>query len=104
MEGNVLYWATALMASSYAFINHALTKAAIPPPFTIPHVCYVHARVAVVHMSPSAVVESANTANDTMWVVYLLEEHIYEGDGKNEFLKYIHNTNAVLQLSVIHPQ
>jgi hypothetical protein len=104
MEGNVLYWATALMAFSYAFIDRALAKAAVPPPFTIPRVRYVHAGVAVVHASPSTVVESANAANGTMRAVYLLEERIYEGDGENEFLKYIHNTDAVSQLSIIHPR
>jgi hypothetical protein len=43
IEGSVLYWATAFMAFSHAFINCALAKAAIPPPFTVPcTICYVH--------------------------------------------------------------
>jgi hypothetical protein len=81
-EANLLYWATALMNLTYAFIDRALWTADTPPPFEFPRLRFVHAGVAIAQVvSPKA---SATHRS------YLLEEAI-----EGEFEKYIHNGAAV---------
>ncbi|KIJ12254.1 hypothetical protein PAXINDRAFT_83131 [Paxillus involutus ATCC 200175] len=81
-EANTLYWAKALFKLTYNVIDRALQDAAGPPPFDIPHVCFVEAGLALSYS------QTAKISNG-----YIVEELIDVSD--NEFIKFIHNSDPL---------
>ncbi|KIK75220.1 hypothetical protein PAXRUDRAFT_19181 [Paxillus rubicundulus Ve08.2h10] len=93
-DANVHYWAHALLSSTYPFIDCALSMSSEPPPFEIPHVRFVDAAVAITHSEGTTVqVRSGKTKYSTVRSCYLVEELI-KVDAEEEFIKYIHNSDA----------
>ncbi|KIK80327.1 hypothetical protein PAXRUDRAFT_15849 [Paxillus rubicundulus Ve08.2h10] len=93
-DANVHYWAHALLSSTYAFINRALSMSSEPPPFEIPRVCFVDAAVEITHSEGTTVqARSGKTKYSTVRSCYLVEELI-KVDTEEEFVKYIHNSDA----------
>ncbi|KAG2353191.1 hypothetical protein BDR07DRAFT_1246484, partial [Suillus spraguei] len=85
-EANVLYWAKALLVSRLKSYYHAVAGAAEPPPFNIPHVCFVEAGLALSYCQDSS--KPASKAA-SVCAGFLLKEVIDGGD--EDFVKYIHN-------------
>ncbi|KAI5994854.1 hypothetical protein EDC04DRAFT_2586134, partial [Pisolithus marmoratus] len=81
-EANALYWVKALLRMMYWFIDHAIEAAQEPPPFKIPHLCFVDTGAG-----------QPVKSNGTMNVAYLIEELI-PVSADDEFVKYIHNDDV----------
>ncbi|KAL4070347.1 hypothetical protein J3A83DRAFT_4093666, partial [Scleroderma citrinum] len=82
-EANVLYWAKALLKMTYEFIDHTIDSAKELPPFRISHLCF----------NCGGTVQSVKSSS-MISTMYLAEELItisLDGD----FVKYIHNSDAV---------
>ncbi|KAJ7429090.1 hypothetical protein FB451DRAFT_1071607, partial [Mycena latifolia] len=91
-EANLLFWGASIMAFTYSFIRHFISHATEEPPFTIPELRFVHAGVVVVHEQ----VNGTNIANtSSVQRTYLVEEFINTGTEPQEFVKFIHNGDAV---------
>jgi len=87
VEANILMWASCLMSVTYGFIDRFLEKSSQPPPFFIPRLRFVQAGIAVA--------QQAINRRSTAHAGYLLEEYI-DPSVQGPFIKYIHNTDAVL--------
>ena len=85
---------------TYDYVDHAIQDADKPPPFEIPHLCFVNAELLF------AYAEHPNTSSGpffgkwkagTLSLVYLTKEVILHAGGNTDnFVKFIHNTNAAL--------
>ncbi|KAG2357177.1 hypothetical protein BDR07DRAFT_1298453 [Suillus spraguei] len=80
-EANILYWSNSLLELTYAFIDRSIVSSAEPPPFNIPHICFVDAGLALSY-----------SQHGSSCGGYLVEEFI-EG-GPDEFVKFIHNMDS----------
>lgn len=89
VEANMLRFAAALMRMTYAFMDREHQRREEQPPFTIPNVRFVSGAVCLVHGLLAS--ELSRGATTTLREVYLVEELI----GDTEFIKYIHNADAV---------
>ncbi|KAG1888208.1 hypothetical protein F4604DRAFT_1916129 [Suillus subluteus] len=95
-EANVLYWANSLLDLTYAFINHCVVASSTPPPFEIPCLRFVHARLVLSFLPDRMVVAKPGAKPCSVRAAYLLEELI--PGGPDTFVKFIHNTTAILSL------
>ncbi|KAJ7203034.1 hypothetical protein GGX14DRAFT_311668, partial [Mycena pura] len=89
-EANLLFWGTSLFQFTYSFIDNRISKAAQPPPFSVPRLRFVFGGVAVVHEVSQGATAGATT---TICRAYLVEE--FMAWGNSEFMKFVHNGNAV---------
>ncbi|KIK90747.1 hypothetical protein PAXRUDRAFT_151261 [Paxillus rubicundulus Ve08.2h10] len=95
-EANTLYLAKALFKLTYNIIDHALQDAAGPPPFDIPHVCFIEAGLALLYSQTAKSPGPGSKGlkqGDTVSNGYMVEELIDVLD--NEFLKFIHNSDPI---------
>ncbi|KAF9232882.1 hypothetical protein BU15DRAFT_67057 [Melanogaster broomeanus] len=90
-EANVLYWAKALMTMTYGFIDRALAKATVPPPFEIPQLHFVDAGLVIAFSQVANGLKKSKAG--TVSAAYLVEEDIQCSD--DDFIKYIHNGDCV---------
>ncbi|KAG1906480.1 uncharacterized protein F5891DRAFT_941530, partial [Suillus fuscotomentosus] len=88
-EANVLYWAGSLLQFAYDFIDHCLYCSSEPPPFDIPHLCFVDAGLAVSYVQPPPTTSHQKSKVNIPQYGYLVEELI-----SSNFLKYIHNMDC----------
>ncbi|KAG2067700.1 hypothetical protein BDR04DRAFT_1026524, partial [Suillus decipiens] len=96
-ESIIKYWAKLLLNYTYDYIDYHISTSPTPPPFEIPHVCFIEAGVALGYGQCSASSkpgEKSNTKAGTVSAVYLLEEHIVFDDNQ-EFTKFIHNMDYI---------
>jgi hypothetical protein len=91
-EANVLYWSHSLLQLTYAFIDGCIASSDEPPPFIIPHVCFVDAGMAISYSQWDPKPTRAGSKTGSTCVGYLVEELI-EG-GPDAFLKFIHNMDS----------
>ncbi|KAG2352293.1 hypothetical protein BDR07DRAFT_1314419, partial [Suillus spraguei] len=96
-EANILYWSNSLLELTYAFIDRSIVSSAEPPPFNIPHICFVDAGLALSYSQHgSKVPAKGGSKAGSSCGGYLVEEFI-EG-GPDEFVKFIHNMDSNLLL------
>ncbi|KIK19735.1 hypothetical protein PISMIDRAFT_107036, partial [Pisolithus microcarpus 441] len=95
-KANTLYWAKALLTMTYDFIDSAILSTDSLPPFKIPRLRFVEARLALAHSQFTKGLVKPKFGG-TVCGIYLLEEKI-EG-GSTAFTKYIHNMNCKPSLS-----
>ncbi|KAJ7488852.1 hypothetical protein FB451DRAFT_1552817 [Mycena latifolia] len=99
-EAHLLFWGASIMAFTYSSIRHLISQATEEPLFTIPELRFVHAGVAVVHEQ----VNGTNVANmSCVRRTYLVEGFIDTGTEPQEFIKFIHNGDAVPLLPPDNP-
>ncbi|KAG2347116.1 hypothetical protein BDR05DRAFT_876855 [Suillus weaverae] len=91
-EADILYWSRSLLQLTYAFIDGCIASSDEPPPFTIPHVRFVDAGMAISYSQQDPKPTRAGSKTGSTCVGYLVEELI-EG-GPNAFLKFIHNMDS----------
>ncbi|KAJ7192034.1 hypothetical protein GGX14DRAFT_380515, partial [Mycena pura] len=89
-EANLLFWGISLFQFTYSFIDNRILKAAQPPPFSIPCLRFVFGGVDVVHEVSQGATAGATT---TICRAYLVDE--FMPGGNSEFMKFVHNGNAV---------
>ncbi|KAG2151647.1 uncharacterized protein EDB93DRAFT_1083073 [Suillus bovinus] len=90
-EANVLYWARSLLQFAYDFIDHSISCSTEPPPFDIPHLCFVNAGLAALYAQPLPTTSHQKSKVNIPRSGYLVEELI-----SGKFLKYIHNMDCQL--------
>ncbi|KAJ7212725.1 hypothetical protein GGX14DRAFT_361618 [Mycena pura] len=101
-EANVIYWASSILMFTYSFVDHVLEldgETGSPPP--IPRLCFVDTGVALVHDQATGNTTPSNSTSPRC--VYLLEELIDVSDKEADFVKYIHNGDALPLLEPADP-
>ncbi|KAI6003924.1 hypothetical protein EDD15DRAFT_2360189 [Pisolithus albus] len=97
-EANVLYWAKALLQMTYDFIDCAIRGAAESPPFKIPRLRFVDAGLVLTYSSAAATPaegsKQPSKPGGMVCTMFLAEEFI-PTTSTTDFVKYIHNGNAV---------
>ncbi|KAI6009123.1 hypothetical protein EDC04DRAFT_2906734 [Pisolithus marmoratus] len=91
-KANALYWAKALLQMTYQFVDHAVEDALVPPPFEIPHLHFIDARLIFAYSDVLPTTGQSARTGSAVNVAYLVEEFIPMSSDK--FVKYIHNSNA----------
>ncbi|KAG1845715.1 hypothetical protein DFJ58DRAFT_664192, partial [Suillus subalutaceus] len=91
-EANVLYWANSLLDLTYAFINCCVATSSNPPPFEIPRLHFIHARLALSFLPGQMVIAKPGAKPCSMCAAFLLEELI--PGGQDTFVNFIHNMDC----------
>ena len=99
-EVNVLYWAKVLLKLTYNFIDRTVNNASALPPFEIPCLCFIDAGLVFAYSFATVATNASEKTGQsvrpggTVSTIYLAEELI-PTSSEGEFVKYIHNGNAV---------
>ncbi|KAI6022620.1 hypothetical protein EDC04DRAFT_2575120 [Pisolithus marmoratus] len=91
-KANTLYWAKALLQMTYWFVDHAVKDALVPPPFEVPCLRFVDARLIFAYSDTPLTTGQSGRAGNAVNVAYLVEEFI--PTSMDKFVKYIHNSNT----------
>ncbi|KAG1831398.1 hypothetical protein EV424DRAFT_1314591, partial [Suillus variegatus] len=83
-EANILYWAKVLLGLIYDFIDCAIAGMHDPPPFSIPHMRFIEAGLALSYTQGSS---KSTIKTGVPRAGFLLEEVIDDKD----FTEFIHN-------------
>ncbi|KAG2369247.1 hypothetical protein BDR07DRAFT_1268100 [Suillus spraguei] len=80
------------LVHSYTFIDRCITFSDKPPPFKIPHVCFVNAGLAFSYLQCDSKPTKLGSKTGSTYTGYLVEELI---EGRPDaFLKFIHNMDS----------
>jgi len=99
-EVNILYWAKVLLKLTYDFIDRAINDASALPPFKIPRLHFIDAGLVFAYSFATVTTNASEKTGQsvkpggTVSTIYLAEELI-PASLEGEFVKYIHNGNAV---------
>ncbi|KAI6005573.1 hypothetical protein EDD15DRAFT_2358723 [Pisolithus albus] len=97
-EANVLYWAKALLKMTYDFVDCAIQGAEALPPFDIPRLRFVDAGLLLTYSSAAVATPEGSKRpakpSGMVCTMFLAEEFIPTMSDA-DFVKYIHNGNAV---------
>ena len=99
-EANILYWAKVLLKLTYDFIDRAVNDASALPPFEIPCLCFIDAGLVFAYSFATVATNASEKTGQsvrpggTVSTIYLAEGLI-PTSSEGEFVKYIHNGNAV---------
>ncbi|KAG1725236.1 hypothetical protein EDB19DRAFT_1644145 [Suillus lakei] len=91
-EANVLYWVNLPLDPTYAFVNCCVAAFSNPPPFEIPCLHFIHARLALSFLPGQMIVTKPGAKPCSVHAVFLLEELI--PGGQDAFMKFIHNMDC----------
>ncbi|TEB37827.1 hypothetical protein FA13DRAFT_1583991, partial [Coprinellus micaceus] len=87
IEANLLYWASAMLAYAYEYINKIIAHKGLPKNLPLPRLRFVKAAFAY-----------AKSLSPSIMFSYLLEERI-----QGSFVKYVHNGGPIPLLEVGEP-